>query len=86
MSRELMQGIIMYMAVMDMNSTDYAVSRAIMELERDGIQRMNATVIAKKCWCGVQTAERSLRRLKKAGLVKRTGSPVHGYRYKYLGE
>ena len=73
----------MYILTRDMNATDFAVTRAVQELEH--LSTQSAEIIAKHCWSERKSVERSLRRLIRAGLVVRTGCARRGYRYEYVG-
>lgn len=76
----------MYMEQKNLGITDYAVSRAIMELQ-DQHDVINADMIAEHI-NGERTAVyRSMRKLKQAKfLVRGDGSPrAGGYQYEYTG-
>lgn len=77
----------MFMATMNLGITDYAVSRAIQELQKEH-DLISARMIAEKI-NGEQTAVyRSIKTLKEADLleVKAGSNRAGGYRYEYLGQ
>lgn len=77
----------MFMPNKNLGITDFAVSRAIMELHEEH-DLINAQMIADKI-NGEETAVyRSLKNLKEAGLVSVCGGSrrAGGYRYEYTGE
>lgn len=77
----------MFMPANNLSITDYAVSRAIMELHEQH-KLINAQMIAKKI-NGEETAVyRSLKNLKQADLVKVSGGSARagGFVYEYLGK
>lgn len=77
----------MFMAALNLSITDYAVSRAIMELHQEH-EYINAQMIAEKI-NGEQTAVyRSFKNLKDAKLLRVSGGSARtgGFIYEYLGD
>jgi len=70
----------MYAMVLDMNATDVAVQYAIAELNHAG-EPISAAIIAERIHCSVVTAKRSLKRLRRAEVIERSGSSRNGYSY-----
>jgi predicted transcriptional regulator len=77
----------MFMAERNLSITDYAVSRAIMELNKCH-ELITAEMIAEHINGGASTVYRSLKHLKDSNLVQVSGGSSRngGYRYEYLGD
>lgn len=77
----------MFMASKNLNITDYAVSRAIMELH-ECHDLITAQMIATKINGERRTVYRSIKRLTDADMLQvlRGSSRGGGYAYKYVGQ
>lgn len=77
----------MFMANLNMNPTDFAVSRAIGELH-ERYETINYEMIANYIGCAEVTVKRSMSRMKQDKLVKVIdgASKSGGFRYEYVGK
>lgn len=69
-----------YQMALDVGITDYAVSRAIMELN-EVHDRYSSEEIARHIGCSVVTVRRTLPRLINAKMITRTGNNHRGYKF-----
>lgn len=72
-----------YDMALDVGITDYAVSRAIMELNKHH-DRYSSEEIAQHIGCSVVTVRRTLPRLIKAKRVTREGDNHRGYKFEVV--
>lgn len=73
----------MYQLVKDMSLREYAVSRAVREME-DEFEIFTQADIAEHIGCSLRTVQEAMSRLLDAGTIIRFGSARNGFRYELV--
>jgi biotin operon repressor len=71
-----------YRIELDMGISEFAVVRAIQELEQDNEQRIDHDLIAKYIGCSRATVWRATQKLVASGSIKRAGNRATGWVYR----
>lgn len=71
-----------YRIELDMGISEFAVHRAIQELETQDTERIDHDLIAKYIGCSRATVWRATQKLVASGTIKRTGNRAKGWNYR----